>query len=227
MVTDPKQATIEQVMNALGKVKLVTNDIDQSISYEYAAYENLTKTTDPSGNSVVLHYDQRGRKDTMSDPDMGSWIYTYNGFGELISQRDAKLQTVSMQYDTLGHMVRRDEPEGTTVWTHDTRWKGALSDVVQKNASEVEIYRKTVEYDTVGKVKKETIATNWAGVVIGSVMHGASLPRAARAARLVAAPLVHRFPQPGPRSPSFVASPLLERRPWPDAGRQILEPGGP
>ena len=29
-----------------------------------------------------------------------------------------------MQYDTLGRMITRKEPEGTTTWTYDTQPKG-------------------------------------------------------------------------------------------------------
>jgi len=35
---------------------------------------------------------------------MGTWIYSYNELGELISQTDAKAQTVTMTYDVLGRI---------------------------------------------------------------------------------------------------------------------------
>lgn len=157
VVTDPRNADTTQVLNALGKVVSVKNHLDQELQYEYDPYDNLTKTTDPAGNTVVLHYDQRGRKDTMSDPDMGSWSYAYNGFGELNSQTDAKNQVVTMTYDNLGRMVKREELEGKTVWTYDTRWKGALSDAVQTSPTNTELSRKTLEYDAVGNLKQETL----------------------------------------------------------------------
>jgi YD repeat-containing protein len=55
---------------------------------------------------------------------MGSWSYSYNVLGELVSQTDAKAQTVTMAYDALGRMVSRTEPEGTTTWSYDTAANG-------------------------------------------------------------------------------------------------------
>jgi len=75
-----------------------------------------------SGDSIRnLNYrDIRGRKTVMDDPDMGRWVYAYNGFGELVTQTDAKGQTVTMVYDKLGRMISRSEPEGASTWTYDT-----------------------------------------------------------------------------------------------------------
>ena len=49
------------------------------------------------------------------DPDLGAWVYQYNGFGDLVVQGDGKWQPTFMTYDTLGRMVQRDddaEPHG-------------------------------------------------------------------------------------------------------------------
>ncbi|WP_428309768.1 FG-GAP-like repeat-containing protein [Hydrocarboniphaga sp.] len=157
VVTDPRSANTTQTLNVLGKVVSVKNDLGQELKYEYDPYDNLTKTIDPAGNAVALQYDQRGRKIAMSDPDMGNWSYAYNGLGELITQTDAKAQTVKMSYDGLGRMTKREELEGKTTWTYDTRWKGALSDAVQTSPSNAELSRKTLEYDAVGNLQKETL----------------------------------------------------------------------
>jgi YD repeat-containing protein len=42
----------------------------------------------------------------MNDPDMGTWTYSYNALGKLVSQTDAKGQTSTMVYDKLGRMIR-------------------------------------------------------------------------------------------------------------------------
>jgi YD repeat-containing protein len=41
----------------------------------------------------------------MNDPDMGTWTYSYNALGKLVSQTDAKGQTSTMAYDKLGRMT--------------------------------------------------------------------------------------------------------------------------
>ena len=67
-----------------------------------------------------MKYDIRGRKKEMDDPDLGFWTYGYNSLGELISQTDAKTQTVTMHYDKLGRLDRREEFEGVSTWQYDT-----------------------------------------------------------------------------------------------------------
>ena len=92
-------------------------------------------TTDASSNVTTLAYDIRGRKTSMTDPDMGAWSYSYNALGELVSQSDAKGQTTTMAYDVLGRMTSRTEAEGSTTWSYDTatQGKGKLSQVAGPN----------------------------------------------------------------------------------------------
>ena len=114
--------------NALGKVAAVEDAAGKQISYTYDADGNLTDTaapsnnTDtaaPSNNAVHIHYDVLGRKTDTQDPDLGTWKYTYNGFGDLISQTDAKNQTTTMTYDELGRMITKTDATGTAEWVYD------------------------------------------------------------------------------------------------------------
>ena len=98
-----------------------------SVTYGYDAAGNLRNTSvTGDGTTVVLIYDQRGRKMHMTDADMGVWQYRYNAFGELIWQKDARGMIVRMGYDKLGRMTTRTEPNDantaveTTTWTYDT-----------------------------------------------------------------------------------------------------------
>jgi RHS repeat-associated protein len=117
--------------NVLGKVVSVL-DLDATgarneIKYAYDAEGNLTETTDPSGNKVTidyaidnLNYEKRGWKRRTTDPDMGQWTYTYNGFGDLVAQTDAKGQEITMTYDALGRMTGKTEPGGKKAeWVYD------------------------------------------------------------------------------------------------------------
>lgn len=99
-----------QTKNVIGKVSTVTDASDAGkLTFWYDADGNLTDTVDPSGNDVQLTYDNRNRKQVSRDPDMGEWHYDYNGFGDLVYQRDAKgLETV-MAYDVLGRLVSKTE----------------------------------------------------------------------------------------------------------------------
>ena len=97
-----------------------------AFKYRYDAFGNLVVVENHGNDTSVLSpiivtgYDSRGRKIYMQDPDMGQWQYGYNTFGELKWQQDAKGQVVTIDYDVLGRMVKRSEPEGASTWTYDT-----------------------------------------------------------------------------------------------------------
>ncbi len=144
--------------NALDKVALVEEEGGGKVAYEYDAVGNLRKThqhDDANGQVVTteLWYDVRGQKIAMQDPDMGYWEYKHNAYGELIQQTDAESQTVKMFYDPLGRMVRREEPEGETVWTYDTAIYGVgkLHAVEQFDAQLTLLYRTEQSYDEFGR----------------------------------------------------------------------------
>ena len=75
----------------------------------------LLTMRDPAANETTWTYDGLGRRLTMRDPDMGgfanrSWSYAYDNSGNLISQTDAKGQTIGMQYDALNRLTLKDLP---------------------------------------------------------------------------------------------------------------------
>ena len=64
----------------------------------------------------------------MSDPDMGSWSYTYYNNGNLYTQTDAKSQTITMVYDALNRLTNKNYPGGSgmtnVVYSHDSTTGG-------------------------------------------------------------------------------------------------------
>ncbi|WP_374679872.1 RHS repeat domain-containing protein [Hydrocarboniphaga effusa] len=151
----------------MGKVVSVTNAKNEVMTYEYDAFDNLTKSHDPAGNEIVLTYDRHGRKRTLDDPDLGKWNYEYNGFGELVSQTDAKGQTSALLYDAIGRLIERSDYladgslETRTVWTYDSlggsTYKGFLFQVRQTDSSGNEIVKRTYQPDNIGNVASESI----------------------------------------------------------------------
>ena len=75
-------------------------------------------------------YDGFGLKTGMKDPDMGVWTYGYNPVGNLITQTDAKGQTVWFGYDQNGNpsaalragMTQRVEMSGSQRITYTQEW---------------------------------------------------------------------------------------------------------
>ena len=62
-----------------------------------------------------------GRKFKTTDPIKGTWHYTYNAFGELVTQTTARGHKFIISYDQLGRKIRRYQAnEGTLCWQFGT-----------------------------------------------------------------------------------------------------------
>jgi RHS repeat-associated protein len=120
IATNALSQTKTEIKNSQGQLVTVTDTQAKSLTYQYDAFGNLTKTTDVLGNMTSITYDTRGRKTGMDDPDQGVWSYQYDALGQLKKQTDAKLQNVTFTYDKLGRMLTRNEPDLISTWTYDT-----------------------------------------------------------------------------------------------------------
>lgn len=111
--------------------------------YDYDAFGNRTWVRDTAGNQTHASFNVRGFRDTMTDPDMGRWLYDYDELGELLTQTDANGNMSRLHYDALGRLDERLEHEGTTAWTYDaydactgSLAKGKLARVTAPNGYE-------------------------------------------------------------------------------------------
>ena len=144
-------------INALGQVIEITDAHEESTQYQYNALGLIQKTIDPHNNEIVLGYDNRGRRTSINDPDMGYWSYTYTPFGEIETQTDAKGIVTFMRYDDLGRMRERIFDYGgnnseTETWAYDSgngAGAGKLHTVENDKG-----YGKTYDYDNYGRVRR-------------------------------------------------------------------------
>ncbi|AUD61210.1 hypothetical protein AYJ58_17770 [Shewanella sp. Pdp11] len=166
---DPLGNQTSGVVDALGLQSVVTDSLNNQLYFVYDASGNLLKSyVSGNGTEVVrtqLIYDDYGRKTTSIDLDKGTWKYTYNAFGELLSQTNANSQSTFFYYDTLGRQVRRTEPEGASCWVYGTktaknagllvaekRYDTIVSDCSAAGAA----HQKTTNYDELGRLKSTT-----------------------------------------------------------------------
>jgi RHS repeat-associated protein len=120
--------TRSETKNALGKVASVTDANSTKISFAYDSDGNLRYNASVAdacdsnvdhSNFLETTYDARGRRQRTQDPDMGVWVYQYDGFGDLVVQGDGKGRLTTMAYDTLGRLIRRIDDSGTSQWIYD------------------------------------------------------------------------------------------------------------
>lgn len=160
--------------NAMGWIIHVQQPEGATVTNTYFPDGLLKSATSAGNHTITNEYNQQGAKSSMDDPDMGLWHYQYDGFGQLISQTDAKGQTTTMSYDNLGRMTSRVDEEITYVgsesvkeyqstnWFYDTyagstgirEWKGVLLRVEQSGNFIKQFY-----YTNLGQLEKEELIT--------------------------------------------------------------------
>jgi RHS repeat-associated protein len=128
-------------------------DNGNTISYTYFPDGKVKTITAPGGIVTSMLYDLAGNQTQLTDPSAGVINYTYNGFGELTNQQNARSQNIQLTYLTDGRLQQKVTPEGTTTYSYNTNKQ--LTGI-----SSPESISRSYSYDTKGRVTNttETIA---------------------------------------------------------------------
>ncbi len=121
--TNPKLQSTTQYFDESGKVIQSTDSAGDSVYYTYDAHDNLkvTSSTDINGGAIniVMNYDNFGRKTSMTDPDKGSWSYTYNELGEMLTQTNANGRQTNYYFDIRGRKYLQTADDVRSIWEYD------------------------------------------------------------------------------------------------------------
>jgi len=83
--------------------------------------------------------------------NLGKWTFVPNALGEVTSQKDAKGQTsdeqTTFEYDKLGRMTKRIEPDATSEWTWGTLH--TLDEIGRLKKVTGPGYEEQLDYDTI------------------------------------------------------------------------------
>lgn len=148
-----------QVRNGLGEVIRTIDANGLEIKTIYDAGGNPIEVNRGAGSSVTtMDYDSLGRKRHMTDPDSaGTWSYTVNGAGEVLTQTSPRGTCTSNEWDGRGRLWRRRDygPSCGTLeteasWVYDSSVKGLLS---QESNGQV---LRTFAYDSLGRMTGTT-----------------------------------------------------------------------
>ncbi len=162
------------ITDAKGKVKNIYKDaydnlvrVDEhngssvyTTQYQWNGLKKLTKITDALSNERNFLYDGLGRVTSAEDLHAwydgayGTWTYTYDASGNLVSRLDPNGVTVAYSYDDINRITTEDaynDSDPEVVYTYDSctegigRLCGVTNDAVQS----------TVSYDALGRISSE------------------------------------------------------------------------
>lgn len=103
-----------------------------NISYQYNPAGLVSKIIS-NGVETEMFYDNRGNQTQLKDPSAGTTNYTYNNRNQLLTQTDAKGQTMSMQY-AIGRLIGQTGPGITITYSYyDSPGKKGLLQSVSRN----------------------------------------------------------------------------------------------
>jgi RHS repeat-associated protein len=91
--------------------------------FAHDPFGNLTRTTDPAGNFIIVTYDTMGHKLQLNDPDLGIINYSVDPLGRTWQQvspkENAASQATTFQYDYSDRMISRIEPDLNSYFIYD------------------------------------------------------------------------------------------------------------
>jgi RHS repeat-associated protein len=154
--TNPKSQVRIDIRDAIGRIEQVTDAKAGITRFSYDPFGNLTQTIDPNGNVITVAYDPLGRKTRLTDPNLGRIDYFIDARGltwKQISPKQRPLGQFSRtEYDLLGRMTGRYEPDLESHWVYDTASKGIgqLSEAYTGSPTNKD-YRRTHSYDSLGR----------------------------------------------------------------------------
>ena len=119
-VTAPDGEKTTKTTNAAGDVvTVVETGRGGLVLYAYHS-SGQPRSVIANGSEFTMQYDSYGRQIKLTDPNAGTVQYTYNPFGELITQKDARGYTTSFKYDLLGRETERKVNSQTYTSTYNS-----------------------------------------------------------------------------------------------------------
>lgn len=125
--------------------------------YGYDAAGNLkwTKANNSDAHKITMKYDIFGNKIEMSDPDMGTWYYTYDATGKLLTQTDNNGSVTTLTYDVLGRLRTKISPDGQFIWRYDDKPNAIGKLTVEKSVKNGNAeFLKHYYYDDLSRVQR-------------------------------------------------------------------------
>jgi RHS repeat-associated protein len=159
VTTDPRSNATRRYISAWGDLMRIADAAGGNTNHQFDAFGNLLQVTDAYSNvSASATYNVRGMRTQLADMNLGTWTFTPNALGEVVSQLDAKSQTATFAFDRLGRLTSRTEAEGTSTWTWGQ--SSAAKNVGRIAAVAGPGYSESLTYNSVGQLVTRSITSD-------------------------------------------------------------------
>jgi RHS repeat-associated protein len=154
--TDAQSKQTISVRNAASQLRQSRDHDGYYQTFEYDPFGNVRAISDSAGNTLQgSTFNVRGVLTQRVDMDLGTWNFTPNALGEVVSQTDAKGQTSTFVFDLLGRPTGRTEAEGTSTWTWGN--SSAAKNIGRLASVSGPGYSESYTYDSTGRPATTTV----------------------------------------------------------------------
>jgi len=139
-ITSPDGKKVAKTYNAHGDLVTVVenNDTQNAINYKYHSSAQPKRITMP-GMTIDMGYDAYGRQTILDDHNAGIISYTYNAFGDVLTQTDARGKVTTNTYDNLRRLKTQamtNEPTKTYNYNPSGSARGQLKSITSSQAEQ-------------------------------------------------------------------------------------------
>jgi RHS repeat-associated protein len=148
VVDETSNHSVSKTYSSDGSISSADDD-GGTMYYTYFPDGKIKSITAPGNIITQMQYDIAGNQTQLNDKSAGIINYTYNGFGELLTQQNARIQTTTITYNTNATISTKVTPEGTTTYTYNSNKQ--LTGISSPGG-----VSRTYGYDTKGRVSSVT-----------------------------------------------------------------------
>lgn len=153
-ITNVGQTSITNIDGA-GRI-IASEDEGGRLEFTYDSWGNKTSVEHGSEQLLYSIYDPTtGKLVEQKERNSGTTQYTYNAYGELISQTDSRGNVYRFVYDDLGRLVEREGGEGYTRYRYANTGDDCINNKLIAVDFENGIQRR-YEYDALGRLRNES-----------------------------------------------------------------------
>ena len=148
IVDGTKGYTTVRETDAGGKLKTVT-DPGGKITYTYGPTGDVAKVV--CGSAVYsMEYDLLGRRTKLVDPNAGTILYEYDGWGNLKKQTDARGEVEEYTYENSGRLQSYKRGAEIFSYAYDPTYKGQIGSIAYGGV------KTEFRYGTYGRLASKT-----------------------------------------------------------------------